>query len=337
MPDSSDIREADPVDPDIRRFVREISAGFAGHPGFESAPYPQARAIAEQVRRPWREGGPVMAQTLDLTSPGCARLRIHYPKAQAPEAQAPEAQALSPALVYLHGGGWTIFSIDTHDRLMREYAKRSGLVVVGIDYPLSPEAKYPTALNEIVETVRWLARDGAALGIDSRRLYIGGDSAGGNLSLATALKLRDESEGDLVKGLLLNYGAFTDACSDEAAQRYGGEDFMLGADEMRVYWANYLRTTADAAEPYACPMRASLAGLPPVFLVVAECDVLAEQSHAMAARLKDAGVAATMEVYRGATHSFLEAVSISPLADKAIADASAWLAGRAAADAGGSA
>jgi acetyl esterase len=322
MAKTRETAEADLLDPEIRRFVDEVSAGFATHPDFASGDAEDARRIAEIVRRPWREGGPEMAATCEFPAPAGSgvRLRIHYPE-QAPEA----GGALTPVLIYLHGGGWTLFSIDTHDRLMREYAARSGLVVVGVDYPLSPEAKFPSALVEIGAVVRWLGEDGAVFGLDRERLFLGGDSAGANLAIASALKLRDQGEEGVVKGLLLNYGAYTTSCSQEAAERFGGAGYMLGAEEMDGYWANYLRGPEDASDPYACPMEARLEGLPPSFLAAAECDVLAEQSLAMGARLKAAGVEAELAVYPGAAHSFLEAVSISALADRAISEASQWL------------
>ena len=217
-----------------------------------------------------------------------------------------------PLLVYLHGGGWTMFSLDTHDRVMREYASRAGMTVAGVDYALAPEAKYPVALDQVVAVVR-------AMG---ERVAIGGDSAGGNLALAAALRLRDER---LVRAIVLNYGVFERSSSPEAQQRFGGPGNMLTTEEMDGFWRNYLRDENDASDPFVCPLRADLRGLPPTLLIVPERDLLTEQSLRLAARLAASGVNVKMEMYRGAVHSFLEAVSIAPIADRAFADTAAWL------------
>jgi acetyl esterase len=310
----------DAVDPEIRAFLDRMGELAAAFPPLDSLSLPEARKIAEKIREPWRQGGPAMAKTRELavaTAHGAVRVRIYTPEGAADP---------GAALVYLHGGGWTLFSIDTHDRLMREYADAAGVVVVGVDYSLSPEAKFPRALEEVVSVVGWLQEHGGEFGIDPRRLAVGGDSAGGNLSMAAAIKLRDAGHGGLIKGLLLNYGAFALGCSARMAELYGGEGFMLGDAEMDQFWVNYLADPAtDADNPLACPAVARLDGLPPAFLVIAECDILAEQNEAMLDRLVQAGVAASGVVYSGATHSFLEAMSISPLARRAIQDSAAWL------------
>jgi acetyl esterase len=319
MSEAARSKPDDAVDPQVREFVTRVSQGFASHPGFADLPHAEARAVAEQVRAPWREGGPQMARTRELQLPcgsGAVRARLHEPT---------EAAGPRPTLIYLHGGGWTLFSIDTHDRLMREYAARSGLSVLGIDYALSPEAKYPAALDQVTAAIRWLQDNGPGIGVDPRRLAIGGDSAGGNLALAAALSLRDCGDAGVLRAVLLNYAALDVTCSDAAELSFGGPGAMLNRAEMDQYWANYLRSPEDAADPLACPALARLEGLPPVFLAVAEQDILAEQSHALAGRLAAAGVQTRLAVYEGATHSFLEAVSISALADRALQEASDWL------------
>ena len=311
----------DPVEPGVRRFVREVSQSFAERVGDRELSTAETRAVAEQVREPWRRGGPVMAQTheLDVPTPrSSVRVRVYRPATVS-------AEAAGPALVYMHGGGWTLFSIDTHDRLMREYAERAGLIVVGVDYSRSPEARFPVAMNEVVAVVDWIRAGGRAVGIDRRRLALGGDSAGANLALAAALALRDERRGGEVKALLLNYGAFDTVVAEIAGKTWGGPDYMLETGEMRQFWRNYLASEADAADPLACPARADLEGLPSAYFTIPECDILAEQSQALARRMAEAGVKARAVTYRGATHSFLEAVSVSPLAERALQEGSEWL------------
>jgi acetyl esterase len=307
------------LDPDIRRFVCETSARWALHPDLSTVSPAEARRIAEAVRAPWTGGGPAMAEVREqrLPVPGKpeVRVRVHDPGLPAPR----------PVVVYLHGGGWTIFSLDTHDRVMREYAARARAVVVGVDYALSPEAKYPVALDQVCHVVQVMAEGRIVRGLAAGGVVLAGDSAGANLAVAAALRLRDEGRTGLVRGLVLNYGVFDRATSAEADRRFGGHGYMLSGAEMEVFWRNYLRDERDAQDPLVCPVRAELRGLPPVLMIVPECDVLAEQSRAMAVRLGDAGVPVTFNVYPGATHSFLEAVSIAPLADRALAETGSWL------------
>jgi len=312
------------LDPQVRQFVERCCADYAKYGPFDRLPIAAARQVAEEVRAPWRRGGPAMHSTRELQVPfGASSVRIRVYDPGIPGTAAPR-----PALIYMHGGGWMIFSLDTHDRVMREYAARSGLIVIGVDYALAPEARFPTALEQVTAVTRWLlAGQGAALGVDPARIVLGGDSAGGNLAMAACLVLRDEGSGrdPAVAGLLLNYAGFEPDCSDEAARLYGGEGFMLTRAEVRNFWAHYLRTAADERDPRACLARADLKGLPPVRFTIAQCDVLAEQNLQMARRLRDAGVRVTSRVYPGATHSFLEAVAISQLAQRALQEGADWL------------
>lgn len=306
------------VDPDIRRFIDETSAEYARHPLLSSLSIPEARKVAEAVRAPWTAGGPVMHSTVEQTvsTPhGPVRVRIHNPSARADK----------PALIYVHGGGWMLFSLDTHDRLMREYAARAEMVVIGVDYDLSPEVRFPVALEQVVAVVRWASIQAKGLGIDATRLALGGDSAGGNMTFTAALTLRDAGEGDLLKALLLNYAVLNAETSEEYHARFGGEGYMLASDEMEAFWDNYLSAPSDRTNPLVSPMLADVSGLPPVFLAIPECDLLTGQSLDMERRLIEAGVPVQSRIYQGATHSFLEAVSIAPVADRAFQDASDWL------------
>lgn len=311
----SPLSVTDDVDPDVRRFIERTGADYAALAAVAPpTTVARRREICEQVRTPWSRGGPDMAETRMVRfGPQGVRARIHIP----------QSGAGTGTLVYLHGGGWTVFSIDTHDRLMREYADRIGCTVVGLDYALSPEHRFPRALEDVEACLAWLRRNGPGLGLPTGRIALGGDSAGGNLSLAASLRLRDRGQ-PLPDALLLNYAAL-DTEPRPSDKRYDGDRYMLTVDEMRDFWISYLdKPTTD--DPYARPLLADLSGLPPVHLCIAECDILADQNTELAARLKAAGVDVSAIVYKGATHSFLEAVSISPCAGRAIQDASDWLA-----------
>ena len=172
------------LDPEIRRFVTKMGLAFSCYPDFNHLSPAEMRRVCEAVRAPWAAGGPVMTRRIDRivsTPVGDVRVRVHNPSTRPGK----------PALIYMHGGGWKLFSIDTHDRLMREYAARADVVVVGVDYALSPEAKFPIAQEQVAHIAQWVRTHAAELEIDSNRIALGGDSAGGNLAITTALRLRD--------------------------------------------------------------------------------------------------------------------------------------------------
>ena len=308
---------ASALDPEVRRFATAIQEAYAGQPMDADTPMSRAREIAEIVRRPWAGGGPRMVATEDRCLPlaaGRKRVRV----------LTPAGAEDGPALVYLHGGGWTLFSLETHDRLMREYASRARIRVIGVDYSLSPEARFPRPVDEVCAVIRWLGQNGEALGVNAGRLAIGGDSAGANLSVAACLKLRDAGA-TLPLGMVLNYGAYDASSAGSAAAADTPADFTLTHDEMRAFWLNYLRGPDDISNPLASVIRADLDGLPPALMVIADWDVLYAENLEMAARLRAAGVPVRTAIYPGTTHSFLEAVSVARVAGRALDESAAWL------------
>lgn len=265
-------------------------------------------------------GGPRMAESGDRWLPIRGRrllCRLHRPT----------AAAGLPVLIYIHGGGWVWGSVDTHDHIMRGYAAAAGCAVLGPDYALSPEAPFPQALEECAAVVRWVARHGAEWGLDPSRIVIGGDSAGGNLALATALLLRETDPDLALSGLLLNYGVF-DSRTDSPSYIEFATGHTLTRDKMDFYWRCYAPREADRLNPLAAPLRADLAGLPPCLLHVAELDVLAAENHAMEARLRAAGVSVEATTFPGVLHGFLRALGHVAKADQAVAEAGAWLKSR---------
>lgn len=311
-PGSGPDQTQDDVDPQLRVFMQRMAEGYAAHPPLDGLPLDEVRRITASVREQWGRGGPQMAAREDVDADGVP-VRILRPT----------ADPALPVLVYLHGGGWTLFSIDTHDRLMREYAARAGVAVAAVDYSLSPEARYPRALDETVSAIVRLRAHGAAHGLATARMAVGGDSAGANLAVASQLRLRDAGEAT-VSAMLLNYGVFSDRES-ASWSRYDGRRYMLECDEMQAFWHNYLADPAQRADPLVMPLLADLRGLPPAFMAIAACDILADGNRAMAAKLREAGVDVDAREYAGATHSFLEAMSVSDLANRAIDESSQWL------------
>lgn len=309
------------LDPQIRRFIIDVceqGARLRGERG--DGGWPQRRRIAEQARLPWRQGGPAMAKLEDIGFDGPHApfsLRIYTPVG---------ARQASPAMVYLHGGGWCMFSVDTHDRLLREYAQASGLPVIAIDYSLAPEYPYPVALEQILAALDWLTRNGAVHGIDPNRLALGGDSAGANLAVAVALCLRQAGEAARLHALILNYGAWSPVLSAQARATLGTADDMLSGAEMDEFWHEYLGPEAErTAGPMSAPLLANLQGLPPSLLLWGDRDVLSEQNASMSQRLTQAGVRVRERVYAGAPHSFVEAMAISEKAQDAIRLGAEWL------------
>lgn len=309
---------AKPLDPEIAGFIDSVIAEGRRLTAGRTLDWPARREIVEQVRGPWCEGGPVIARTEEIfadTRHGPVRLRIYDP--------APGTS--KPTLGFLHGGGWAMFSLDTHDRVMRELAARAGVAVVGIDYALSPEARYPVALEQVIDVVRWLQANGARHGLDANRLALGGDSAGGNLTTGALLALRDLGEGDRVAAALNYYAGYSPDCSPHSRRRYGSDADMLTAVEVDTFWNQYISRPADRNDPYTHGLIADVEGLPAFFIGVGECDILAEQNLAMAGKLLAAGVPVDVKLYPGAPHSFIEAVAVSSTARQALEDGASFL------------
>jgi len=209
-----------------------------------------------------------------------------------------------PALVFYHGGGWVIGDLYTHDGICRTLTNAAGCVVASVDYRLAPESKYPVAVEDSYAALQWVVAHASQLGIDPRRVAVGGDSAGGNLSAAVALMARDRKGPALVSQILIypvtNYAFDTPSYAENA------EGYVLTREAMRWFWRHYLAREEQGREPLASPLRApSLAGLPPALVITASHDPLRDEGEAYAARLRDAGVPVTLTRYDGLFHGFI--------------------------------
>jgi acetyl esterase len=244
-------------------------------------------------------GGPEMAERRDLTIPGRRGMipaRLYVPRS---------APAVSPGLVYLHGGGFVIGSPDTHDRLTRELAEGIGARVVSLHYALAPEHPYPAGLDDCVDAVRWLHAHGRGLGLDPARLLIGGDSAGANLSAATILRLRAEQAPVAFRAALLIYGRYS---ADETAsmKAWGDRDLVLSKLVMDWFERQYVGEHPDRRDPFYAPLAGDLHGFPPSILVAGTLDPLLDDSRLFAAALEKAGVPVELCVYEDGLHAFLQ-------------------------------
>lgn len=219
-------------------------------------------------------------------------------------------------ILYLHGGGFILGSIESHDALMRRLAVAADAAVLGIDYRLSPEHAYPAARNDALAAWAWLRAN-----LPQAAPTLAGDSAGACLALSTALALRGGK--DAAAAMVLFYGCFTTDDSSASHAAFGDGRFGLSTAAMRHYWNVYLAGSTDAE---ATPLHANLAGLPPTLLLAAGLDVLRDDSHAMAARLKAAGVPHMLRVWRGMNHGFIRLGSHVPAARAAVRFTGCWLA-----------
>jgi acetyl esterase len=222
---------------------------------------------------------------------------------------APAGVGPHPVLVYYHGGGWVIGDLYTHDGLCRSIVNAAGCAVASVDYRLAPEFKFPVAVEDSYAALRWVAANGPRLGLDSARLAVGGDSAGGNLAAVMALLARDRRGPRILLQVLVypvtNYD-FGPASYTENATGY-----VLTTEDMRWFWRHYLSREEQGREVTASPFRAkSVADLPPALVMTAGCDPLRDEGDAYAARLRDAGVAVTLSQYPGMFHGFLRMTRI---------------------------
>ncbi|MFD6269306.1 alpha/beta hydrolase [Nocardia asteroides] len=242
-------------------------------------------------------------------------------------ADATPPDSAAPALVYLHGGGFVLGTLDGADELCRAIAAGSGWTVVSLEYRLAPENPYPAALEDCVDAYAWLTRSAPELGIDPARIAIGGDSAGGNLAAALCLYRRDEGSA-LPVAQVLAYPAV-----DDTFTRPSWSDFadapLLGAAEGRWFWEQYVGAEHPGGDPLAAPMRAaSLHGLPPALVITAEVDPIRDDAEAYAQRLRDAGVPVSSTRYPGVFHGFFTEVTVFAQAGQAIDEVCRYLRGR---------
>jgi acetyl esterase len=211
--------------------------------------------------------------------------------------------AVTPALVWFHGGGWVIGSLDGSDFGCRIMANASGCTVISVDYRLAPEYKFPTAVDDCLAVTKWVAENGPELGVDGARIAVGGDSAGGNLAAVVSQLARDGG-GPAIAFQALVYPV-TNYDFSTASYRDNAEGYLLERDSMEWFWGHYLRSEADGASTKASPLRhTNLAGLPPANVLTAEFDPLRDEGEAYAERMRAAGVPVEARRYDGQIHGF---------------------------------
>jgi acetyl esterase len=221
-----------------------------------------------------------------------------------------------PALVYLHGGGWTIGDLDTHDVLCRSLCLQANVVVVSVDYRMGPEHKFPAAFDDCVAAFEWTVANAGHLGIDAKRIAIGGDSAGGNLTAAACLQLRSHPVQPAFQ--LLIYPA-TIMWQDTPSYHANGQGYLLTKDSIAYYTDNYLRDRNDAKDWRASPQWAeSHAGLPPALVLTAGYDPLRDEGLMYADALSKAGVSTQYVCFERQIHGFITMGRIMQEANTAV-------------------
>ncbi|MGF1599761.1 MAG: alpha/beta hydrolase [Acidimicrobiales bacterium] len=294
------------LDPAARGLLDQMEE--AGMPPLNELSPPEAREAAKGFAELGGEGDEVADQS-DRTIPGPAGeipVRVYTPAGDGP----------FPCLVYLHGGGWVLGDLDGVNAICRSVAARAGCVVVSVDYRLAPEHKHPAPLDDCYAAVQWVADHGDEIGVDGSRIAVGGDSAGGNLSAAVALRARDENGPALALQLLVY--PVTDHRRDSASYAENGDGYLLTRDMMTWFWDHYLNDADEGAHHLVSPLLADdLSGLPPAVVFTAEFDPLRDEGEAYADRLTEAGVAVTRKRFDGQIHAFWQMMAVFPAASEA--------------------
>jgi len=211
-----------------------------------------------------------------------------------------------PVILYIHGAGWVFGNAHTHDRLVRELAVGANAAVVFPEYDLSPEARYPVAIEQNYTVAQWVVRQGASKDLDATRIAVAGDSVGGNMAAALTLMAKERGDVPLVQQVL--FYPVTDANFDTGSYHQFATGYFLRRDGMQWFWDQYTTDEAERAQITASPLRATteqLAGLPPTLVITGEADVLRDEGEAYAAKLREAGVPVTAVRFQGIIHDFV--------------------------------
>ena len=272
-----------PLDPAYAKAAAQLKSAGVGAADPLKMPLDAARAAQDRYFAFLAQDAPAVAQVRDreLRGPaGTFRTRLYHP----------QPGATLPVIVFVRGAGWWAGSLDSHDRTMRLLCVESGLAVCGVDYHRAPEQHFPTQLDEVLATVRWLRAEGARLGVDTARMVLSGESAGANLCSLAAARLAGEAPA--LRGLALFYGNY--ALPKTTAREYS-----------KWVWTQYLGTPLDRADRAAIPLEADLSGLPRTWLGVGEADPLLGDTLQLAQKLSAAGVACEVRRYSGLPHAFV--------------------------------
>lgn len=306
-----------PINPRLQRIVEQLSAGS---PDWSSLSPAEARRSYEEMRRKKISGPESLnaVRDIDFSLPGrTVRARFYNPG----------GGPAMPLIVYFHGGGWVVGSVDTHDDLCRRIARVAGAAVLSVDYRLAPEHPFPAAVEDAYDAVAYAFSHAADLGVDPVRISVAGDSAGGNLAAAVAIAARDKRSFSLEKQVLLY--PVMDADFSTPSYRELGTGLNLTRDAMKWYWDQYAPSTADRENPLAAPLREkTLGGLPPALVLTAEFDPLRDEGEQYAHRLRQEGTPVRLVRMPETLHGFALLTDLFPEAHEAVSAIADFLADR---------
>jgi acetyl esterase len=287
------------IKPVLEPAAQQFADANAKPPQLYELPVDQGRKIVDSV-----QDGDIPAPPVDITDltigggpSGQVSIKLFRPQG---------ASGVLPVLLFTHGAGWVFGDAHTHGRLVAELATRAGATAVFTNYSLSPEAKYPSALEEIYAALEWIAGHGAEQGLDPARIAVAGDSVGGNMTTAITIMAKQRGGPQIAAQLL--YYPVTNASFDTGSYQQFATHYWLTRQGMQWYWDQYTTDPAARAQITASPLRASLAdlaGLPPAMIIVGEADPLRDEGEAYAAKLRQAGVPVTAVRYQGIIHDFV--------------------------------
>ena len=300
--------------------AQEIADATSKPPFLYELDYPAARKVLDDIQAAPIEKLPIDEEWITVPAAvGDARVRLIKPKG---------AEGILPVIVYMHGGGWVLGNAATHDRLVRELAVGARAALAFVEYPNSPEAHYPVAIEQGYATAQWIVREGRSKGLDPSRIAVIGESVGGDMTAALALMAKERGDVQFVHVGM--YYPVTDAAMDTESYDEFADGPYLTRKAMEWFWDAYTTDPAERSEITASPNHATveqLKGLPPTLLLVDEADVLRDEGEAYAAKLRLAGVPVTTVRYDGTVHDFmlLNPLSETKAARAAIAQATGFL------------
>ncbi|MCO1621805.1 alpha/beta hydrolase [Pseudomonas putida] len=306
------------LNPDLAAYLQLVEAGRSA-----GKVLPMHALAADEARRQFEESSALIAGKAD--EPDCISdlslttrdghtlpVRLYRP----PQADPALAGA---ALLYLHGGGYVVGSLDSHDTLCWNLAQDAGVPVIAVGYRLAPQWRFPTASDDALDAWRWLVEQADALGIDAQRLAVVGDSVGGSLATILANQLAAQRELPAPRLQVMIYPVTDASCRRPSVQRYGS-GYLLEAQTLEWFYRQYATVPADRHDPRFSPLLGSVASnSAPALMLIAECDPLHDQGVAYARHLEQAGVAVQLAVIPGVTHDFMRMGSIIEEADEGLA------------------
>jgi acetyl esterase/lipase len=289
--------ETDPrILKDVRAFLKMLNSG-TGKPMEQLSPADARKVLIDAQNSVIVNYAGIEESERTISQDG-ENVRIHIVKPVG-------ADINSPVFIFVHGGGWVLGDFPTHRRLVRDLVVESGAVAVFPDYTPSPEAHYPTAINQIYAAAKWVSEHGDEIGVNGKKLAIVGNSVGGNMTASVALMAKAKNGPALKLQVLL--WPVTDANFETVSYKQLGEGRFLSRNMMMWFWDNYLPDKNERKEIYASPLQASLEqleGLPPALIQTAENDVLRDEGEAYARKLDEAGVPVTLTRYGGLIHDY---------------------------------